>query len=427
MKKVFIRFLIIAFLLDSCTSVYVEVPPFGRYIHEEFAGIVHAGETNTAEEFEYLEYMGVKLLLHTFYWDRIEPQQGEWHFQDYDNMVNNANDADMLTVGVLAYDNRWIHDDGKLRKYIPQERIPDFLEYVRRTVDHFRGRVYAWCIWNEPNFYFWTGTDREFINLFNQTAAVVKETDSNVILLGGGFNRNIPGLKKKFINEIFSSDGMKYIDAVAFHPYELNFNRSLRIFEKFSEIAEKYGYKDKIWITEIGFPTGGWYPARIKEKELPEFIIKTCTLLAAGGAKKVLWYHMFDPVKRSGSNSEDFFGLVRSNQDYTSKGAEAFRLCSLFMPDSMCYAQVPGKDYMPSETPKSVKTFWFKKQEGSALILWNGRAGIKKIHLDLPGTNHLLHDIVSGSTTSILPEIVIPVGNEPLFITWQDIYDFEGQ
>jgi GH35 family endo-1,4-beta-xylanase len=102
--------------------------------------------------------MGVSLILHTFYWLDIEPEQGRWNFQGYDTLVNNANERDLKVVGILAYDNWWIHADQKTHKYIPPDRIPDFLEYVRKTVDHFRGRVYAWCIWNEPNFHFWPGT-----------------------------------------------------------------------------------------------------------------------------------------------------------------------------------------------------------------------------------------------------------------------------
>jgi len=427
MEKSFHGFLAVVFLFSSCASISVNVSPPGKYIQNEFTGIVHAGETNTAQEFEYLEYLGAGILLHTFYWDRIEPQQGEWNFHDYDNMVNNANNAGMLTVGVLAYDNRWIHDDGKMHRYIPQERLPDFLEYVRKTTDHFRGRVYAWCIWNEPNFGFWRGTEKEFINLFNQTAAVIKETDSDVILLGGAFNRNVTGLNKKFINSLFLSEGIKYIDAIAFHPYELNYRRSLRIYKKFSDIAEKYGYKDKIWVTEIGFPTGGWYPTKVKEKELPGVVIKTYALLAVHGAGKVLWYQLFDPVNQSGRNSEHFFGLARSSQDYTSKGAEAFRLCSLFMSNSMCYAQVPGKDYAPLQTPKSILSFWFKKAEGSALILWNEGSGTKTVNLDLPGFNHLMYDITSGNAVSVPSEINVSVGREPVFISWQDNNNFFKQ
>ena len=412
-------FLSALLLFVSCASIEFNVPSEGRRISPDFTGVVHAGSTNTNQEYEYLNYMGVSWILQTFYWSRIEPEQNNWNFQSYDTLVDNANNAKLKVLGVLAYDNDWIHPDQKRHYYIPPERMPDFLEYVRRTVEHFKGRVDAWCIWNEPNFFFWTGTDEEFFALARQTADAVREVDSDVILLGGAFNRNVFELPKKMIIGLFESGAMEKVDAIAFHPYELNANRVVRLNEQFRQIVEQYGFGNKIWITEIGFPTGGWYPTKVSEKKFPSAIIKTCTLLAASGVNKIFWYDMFDPVNRSKS-SESFFGLVRSNEDYTSKGSEAFRLCAMYFSDSICYEYPSGQNNLPG----SLNAFWFKRADGGTLVLWKDGLGSKQVALKLPGTNHVQHNIETGNESRINSEIIINAGGEPLFITWQNDNSF---
>ena len=405
-------------IFSSCASSRL-VYPEHTVIPEDFAGIVHAGRTRTQREYAYLNYLGVNWILHTFNWDSIEPEQNEWNFLVYDDLVDRNKAAGIKIIGVLAYDNWWIHDDMEGHRYIPPHRLPDFLQYVRKTVEHFRGRVDAWCIWNEPNFHFWRGTDEEFIELARLAADAVRETDSEVILIGGGFNRNISGLPEKFIRALFESGAMEKTDAIAFHPYELNPYRTALLFEKFRNLVDEYGFGDKIWVTEVGYPTGGWYPTKVLEKRFPEYVIKTWVLLAAGGAGKILWYQLFDPFKRSNDNSEDFFGLVRSNRDYASKGAEAFRLCAMFLSGTSCYAIEPGADGLP----KSIRSFWFKGTGNGTLVLWNDDPGSRRIRLQLSGTNHVLHDPVSGAESQILSDTIVTVGRMPVFITWNGSED----
>jgi hypothetical protein len=404
------------FLLTYCSSTPASFFSENFVIPADFTGIVHAGETRTQEEAEYLRFLGTSWVLHTFYWDRIEPEQGRWDFSDYDSIVNFNKAANVKVFGVLAYDNWWIHEEPSKGRYIPPHRVADYCQYVRRTVEHFKGRVDAWCIWNEPNFSFWTGTNKEFIELFRQAAAAVREVDSEVILLGGAFNRGAFGLPERFIRNLFKSGAMENVDAVAFHPYELNFARSMKIYNKFKKIVDDYGFGNKIWVTEMGYPTGGLYPTKVSERNFPEYIIKTTILLAAAGSKKLFWYQLFDPIDRSEFNSEDYFGLVRSEQDYTSKGAEAFRLCARYFSDSTCYMLDPVVEGLPN----TFRLFCFQKNNGVALVFWNEGIGLEKISIQLPGEDYEMHNLISGRAYPIQSEEIVYVGSMPVFITWRN-------
>jgi len=407
-----ISLLVFCVLFFSCASSPVNVAPNGRYIPDGFAGVVHAGMSNYDDEYDLINYMGISWILQTFYWGGIESAHGQWNFQGYDAFVDKAAANNVKVIGVLAYDVGWIHENHKARNYISNEQIPYFLDFVRETAEHFKGRVDAWCIWNEPNFHFWTGTDKEFVELSRQAADAIREVDSDVILLAGAFNRNILGLPVSFIRRMFESGAMEKVDGIAFHPYELNASRAIRLYEQFRKIVDEYGFGDKIWVTEMGYPTGGIYPTKVPESRFPEMIVKSFAHLASAGARQVLWYQLFDPAERKPGNSEHFFGLTRSLQDHTSKGAEAFRLCSLYMSGTTCYVLTP-QDGLPD----SMRAFWFRGEDTSALVIWNER-GFRRINITLPGINHLNHNIITGNNNPILMENSVRVGLDPVIITY---------
>ncbi|MDR0584175.1 MAG: endo-1,4-beta-xylanase [Treponema sp.] len=403
---------VLALLLFSCASA--PQPQVQQDVPADFAGLVHAGGSRTRKEYAYLDYLGTSWIVNTFYWDSIEVDDGEWDFLSYDAFVDKAKAEGKKILGVLAYDSWLIHDDKNTKRYIPPEKLPRFLNYVRETVGRYRGRVDAWCVWNEPNFIFWRGSRGEFFELARQTADAVREADDGAILLGGAFNRNVFGLDEGFIRGLFESGAMDKADAVAFHPYELNPVRSARLYDQFRDIAADYGFAGRIWITEMGYPTGGWYPTSVSEKKLPAYVIKTFTLLAAKGAQRLFWYQLFDPHKRKAGNSEDFFGLVRSRRDYRSKGAEAFRLCARFLSGTTYYPQKPKREGLPA----SLQSFYFEGNGRAALVLWK-EYGAVPVRLTLSGSARFRHDPVSGDTVGIPAETLITVGAMPVFVTWE--------
>jgi hypothetical protein len=213
---------------------------------------------------------------------------------------------------------------------------------------------------------------------------------------------------------------MEKVDAIAFHPYELNPARSAKLYDDFRALVAPYGYADRIWVTEAGYPTSGRYPTKIAEKKFPEYVVKTFVNLAIRGAEKILWYQLFDPLNRVSSDSEDFFGLVRSREDYTSKGAEAFRLCAAYIAGTVYRPDLPRRERLAS----SLKTFYFERQygEGGALVLWKeGIAAQITLRFSNAQAGDLftVHDPVSGNAVEVYSGTVLKVGTVPVIISWQ--------
>lgn len=385
------------------------------YIPEDFLGIVHAGETKSDEEYRLLDEMNVKWVLNTFYWNDIERVKGRFDFSSYDDYVDTAKRSGKKIIAVLAYDASWLFPDGKRKKYISAGNIPYFLRYVEETVRHYKGRIDAWEVWNEPNFMFWAGSDKDFFELSRLTAQRIRETDPEAYILGGAFWRAPAG----FIKNMHKAGGMDNLDGLAFHPYALNPAGSMKLYDNFSKVLSEIDFNGPVWITEIGFPTGGWYPTKVSLEEYPSYVVKTISGAAVRGARALLWYQLFDAHNEGNTsgnhNSENYFGLVYP--DYRRKnGAWAYELCAKFLPGSRYSPEFPQK----VNVPESVVSFCFLNDKSGAntLILWNETNKSEKIELSLAGQASLF-DISSGVSNPLPSGTILQVGKQPLFIVWK--------
>jgi hypothetical protein len=410
------RFLYAALIFTflSCRST-PPPPSLPVTIPDDFFGMVHAGNTETPEEYALLDEMGVEWILYTFYWHRMEPEKNKWTFDHYDSYVDKGKAAGKKIIAVLAYDASWLYSDGERKRYVSPENLPHFLTFVEETVKHFRGRVDAWEIWNEPNFMFWNGSNEEFFALSKQAALTIKKNDPDAEILGGAFWR----VPKSFIRGMFKTGALDNVSGLAFHPYAINPRGSVLLYDKLKEVLEEEAFTKPVWITEVGYPTAGWYPTSVSEDEFPAYIVKTIAGLASRGARTLLWYQMFDPYnkdqtpKANANDSEKHFGLVYP--DYTrKKGAHAYSLCARY---------IAGMEYRPDlidkdNIPDSIISFYFTgKEKNNTLLLWNDKKTPKKIKISL-ANSALLHDVSTGENVSLANESELEIGPMPVIITW---------
>jgi hypothetical protein len=416
-------------------------PVVERKIPEDFLGLVHAGIKESSQEYDLIDEMGAAWILNTFYWSRIEGAKGGWDWAGCDGYVNKAAARGKKILAVLAYDTPWIHDpsqalselpagtelkhtDKKAHDYVQAEQIPLYCNFVKETVTRYKGRVGAWCIWNEPNLSdrFWSGTRVEFYALSKAAAEAIREADPNAVILGGAFNTTA---SEEWITGLFSSGAMKKVDFAAYHPYIGDGEGSAILFKSFRDLAARYGFGEKVWVTEVGYTTttaSFWdYPIKVPEERMPEEVVKTITLLAAEGAQRVFWYQLFDPPYQNKDplEPEDNFGLLED--DYTpKKGKEAYALCGRLIPGSTWKEALPER----SGLPDTVRAFYFEGAPGkpNVLILWNYSAAAVQAELSLPGGNRQIWNIETGAPQPAAEEkFPLSLGSLPLVYTWEPL------
>ena len=193
---------------------------------------------------------------------------------------------------------------------------------------------------------------------------------------------------------------MKQVNAVAYHPYTPNARGSYEIYNEFKEVVSSYGFGNKIWITEIGYPMQGSYGTEVAEEKMPLEVLKTITLLAAGGAQRIFWYELFDHGSGGNpSDSEHWFGLL-NRDDFSKKGgADAYQLCALNFPGRTLRTALPER----SGETGDVAAYYFEGSDGKhTLVIWSNR--LSRLHaltVTLPGSNQMEWNIRTGIAASI--------------------------
>ena len=358
----------LAMVCVSCATV----PSAGKRVAvpSDYLGIAHAGYSNSDAEYDLLRMLGARFSRIDFSWDIIEPRPGSFDFSRYDAIVETTGKNKIGLLAILDYDVPWIHGDDRSRKYIPPSRMGDWLNYVEKVVERYRGKVSAYEIWNEPNWFFWKGNAEEFAELTRETAALIRKIDPLATIVAGAFFRDPRGLAGIMMKKGAFSE----VDAISFHPYSPTVELAADLSTRFMEDLRAMGYSGKFWITEAGFTTRGIYPNSVSDEEYPSSLVKTVTLLAISGSEKLVWYTLTDRYmadeKPRGLNiisvSEAYFGLAYP--DYSPKNvAYAY---------SAIARVIQGSTYDPASVgnlsnAEGVRVFPFLMKDGSlGLILW---------------------------------------------------------
>lgn len=308
----------------SCATAIVP-PVSSGPIPADIAGVAHAGDPVSAAENALMDELGIVWVRNDFRWSSIEPQKGVWDFSRYDRMVEDNIASGRKMLSVLGFDTGWVHKNGKSRDYISPEELPYFLNYVEQVVTRYKGKVDAWEIWNEPDVYvrFWKGPAKDFYALSKAAAQKIRECDPDAKIIAGSFFR----VPTAFIKNMFKSGALDDVDGIAFHPYAATPKGALALYDTFAALVREQGYSGEIWVTEVGYPTGGIYPSRVGEKKYGAYIYDTLIGLARRGARTIFWYQLTEGYTRANTphtlNSERFFGLAY--KDYEKKpGVDEF-------------------------------------------------------------------------------------------------------
>lgn len=406
--------LVISSFFISCATSSLTVQ-MSRIIPPDAFGMAHAGSRLTEKENRLLEEMGVSWIRSTFRWDSIQKRTKQWDFTRWDRYVENAERAGKKVLAVLAYDVPWIYgkEEKEARRHIEPEKIPYFLQYVEGVVRRYKGRIHAYEIWNEPNWLFWKGPDEDFFQLATAAAQRIKEVDPHSYLVMGSFWR----VPKGFIRGMFRAGAFQYADAVSFHPYALTPEGVVALYDKLKEELQEVGFKGDIWVTEIGYPTRGWYLSRVSEEQKPSYVIKTLAGLLVRGARVVFWYELFDKYPKgmapSALDSELYFGL--NYPDFKpKKGAAAYTLLA---------RRLAGATYRPDlvkvspELKHTLEILPFLRPDGQKVLLLWSRTG-ETVYLRVSPIEGLFQvDIATGYRKQIPPEGYFTVEETPIFLS----------
>ena len=241
---------------------------------------VHTRLTDEVEEWKIqrtlalVREMGAPWIVEYFPWGYIEPANGQFDWQHADTVVNHAVNQGLTVIARLDFVPEWARPKDTTFRYLDEEQYEDYGDFVYTFVDHFKGRVNYFIIWNEPNLSFEWGyrpVDPEaYTELLKLAYNRAKEANPDCYVLNGGLAPTIAregnewGLSDLiFLQRMYDAGARDYFDIMAIHAYgyvfppddppaenKINFARA----ELIHEVMVRNGDGDKkIMITE-----GGW-------------------------------------------------------------------------------------------------------------------------------------------------------------------------
>jgi aryl-phospho-beta-D-glucosidase BglC (GH1 family) len=220
-----------------------------------------------AERIEVLDKMsaaGIRWLRIDMGWSSFQERgpnsYSDWYIDQADFVVNAARERGMKVLGILWRTPDWAN--GGKGVSAPPTDYDDYGKIARWAADHFRGRVAAWEVWNEPNLdSFWTGGPAGIAKLLRASYDDFKAGDPNTkVVMAAPVHNDVDWLRK-----VYEAGAQGYFDVMATHPYQGKGDAPpekpyddtpwfLSSTPTVHNLMKQWGDGDKpIWFTEFGW------------------------------------------------------------------------------------------------------------------------------------------------------------------------------
>jgi hypothetical protein len=167
--------------------------------------------------------------------------------------------------------------------------------------------VIDWQLWNEensPSFWYRKPSAKQYAGLLRVFHAGIKSGDPSAKIILGGLFRT-PRIRHgifldRYLPALYRAKAKPLFDAVALHPYSTTPKDALRSVRETRQIMAQFkDKKAKLWITEVGWATGGVAtPLTVSPQRQASYLRKTFGILAANRKRMkiagVVWYSWRD-------------------------------------------------------------------------------------------------------------------------------------
>jgi hypothetical protein len=162
---------------------------------------------------------GVKTVRMDIAWRSLQPTRprrvSAWHVRLADRCVNLVRAAGMEVLATLLWTPAWANGGGD--GATPPSRVADFAWFARWAARHFRERVSAYEVWNEPDgARFWKGDAAQYVRLLRAAYPAIKAGDRSARVVFAGTTHN----NSRWISAAYQAGAKGAFDVMATHPYQ---------------------------------------------------------------------------------------------------------------------------------------------------------------------------------------------------------------
>ena len=275
---------------------------------------------------------GAGLLRQTVDWARIEREPGRYDLSFYDGYVAALARRHLRLLPILfnppsfrssaprnpvrgTYPPRRPADMGAFGAVLARRYGPGG-SFWREHPELPRLPIRSWQVWNEPNLrvYWPNGQDAaEYVALLRATGRGIRSVDPGAEIVTAGLPDSTRGVPlRDYVAAIYAAGGAGSFDTLAVNPYGLDAAGVLDIVREVRAVAADAGDNPAIWVTELGWATGGPPSAfLVSEARQAELLERTVLALARRRdelrIRGVVYFNWRDSLPYAGGR--DFFGL----------------------------------------------------------------------------------------------------------------------
>jgi polysaccharide biosynthesis protein PslG len=284
-----------------------------------FYGLIPATDPDSTE----IARMGagkVGTLRINFVWGAVQPSpDAVYDWSHYDAIIGEAARQDIRVLPTVYSSPAWV---ANRTNFPPTGRFRGpFQAFVRAAAERYGSNgtfwsqnpllpklpVIDWQLWNEvnsPSFWFRKPSAKQYVGLLKVFSRGIRSGDPSAKIVLAGLFRT-PRIRNgipldRYLPGIYRAKGKKFFDAVAVHPYATTPKDAVGAVRETRKIMAQFkDKKAKLWITEIGWATGGSpTPLTVSPQRQAAYLRQSYKRLAANRGRLkiagVIWYSWRD-------------------------------------------------------------------------------------------------------------------------------------
>jgi len=191
------------------------------------------------------------------HWDVVEPEKGKWAWERtnwLDEAVETYRRAGLKILGLLFRTPLWASSGDSVNH--PPKDLDAWRTYVRSVAQHFKGRIDAYEVWNEPyGLGLFAGKEELYLQMTRIAFEELRKVDPQVKVVAPCTYWSLDDIVR-WTEGLLQIGLLKFVDVFSFHGYE---GYRPTDFERVKQWSGFDGKQRPIWNTEQGLVSESFY------------------------------------------------------------------------------------------------------------------------------------------------------------------------